>query len=570
MRREITGCIICAMIIGAILMIEVPEGVSAQITEEWVARYNSPGNYSDRATDIAVDSSGNVYVIGGCVHPTWDESDYITIKYDSSGNELWVRRYNGPGNEHDIAFDLVLDSYENVIVTGRSHNGTTDLDYTTIKYDPLGNELWIAKYNSPDNYDDQAFAIAIDSSDNVYVTGKSNRYFYFPGGFHSHYDYTTVAYDSLGNELWVARYNGPIDDGWDEATAIAVDDLSGDIYVTGQSEGNGTKYDYATIKYDASGNELWAARYNGPGNYVDLAKSLIIDASGNVFVTGRSDGGSTNYDYATIKYDPLGNEMWVQRYNGPGDGSDRAYSIALDSLGNIFVTGGSDGGVTNQDFATLKYDSDGNELWVARYEGPGNSSEWTQDIAIDSLNNIYVTGYSGINPNYDITTLKYDSSGNQLWIATYNGPGNDWDMGRALYVDVSGNVYVTGYSTGIGTEHDMTTIKYSYQEPKPEPTIDIDPDTLNLKSKGRWITAYITLNSPYEVDDIDISTVILEDTVQAEWGDIQNDTLMVKFDRSEAEDMLSPGTYNLKVTGKLTDGTEFEGYSDEMRVIEPP
>ncbi len=101
-------------------------------------------------------------------------------------------------------------------------------------------------------------------------------------------------------------------------------------------------------------------------------------------------------------------------------------------------------------------------------------------------------------------------------------------------------------------------------------TIDIDPDTLNLKSKGRWITCYIALPNDYDVNDIDISTVILQDTIPAGWGDVQGETLMIKFDRSEVEDMLSPGTYNLKVTGELTDGTSFEGYSDEIRVIDPP
>ena len=103
-----------------------------------------------------------------------------------------------------------------------------------------------------------------------------------------------------------------------------------------------------------------------------------------------------------------------------------------------------------------------------------------------------------------------------------------------------------------------------------EANIDIDPDTLNLGSKGRWITAYITLPEGYDVNNIDISTILLEDAIPAEWGDVQGDTLMVKFDRSEVEDMLSPGTYNLKVSGELMDGTSFEGYSDEIRVIEPP
>jgi hypothetical protein len=103
-------------------------------------------------------------------------------------------------------------------------------------------------------------------------------------------------------------------------------------------------------------------------------------------------------------------------------------------------------------------------------------------------------------------------------------------------------------------------------EPIFQVTMDCEPKTLNLKSKGRWITCYINLPNGYDVNDI--SSIMLEDVIQNEWGDIQGDTLMVKFDRSEVEDMLSPGTYNIKVTGELTDGTEFEGYSDEIRVID--
>jgi hypothetical protein len=99
--------------------------------------------------------------------------------------------------------------------------------------------------------------------------------------------------------------------------------------------------------------------------------------------------------------------------------------------------------------------------------------------------------------------------------------------------------------------------------------IDIDPNTLNLKSKGRWITCYIDLPG-HNVNEIDISTILLEDTIPAEWGDVQGDSLMVKFDRSEVEDMLSPGTYNLKITGEITDGTSFDGNSDEIKVIDPP
>jgi hypothetical protein len=103
-----------------------------------------------------------------------------------------------------------------------------------------------------------------------------------------------------------------------------------------------------------------------------------------------------------------------------------------------------------------------------------------------------------------------------------------------------------------------------------EATIDINPNTLNLKSKGKWITGYIELPDGYDVNDIDISTVRLNDVIPAEWGNVVGDRLMVKFDRSDVQDILVPGMYNLKVTGELTDGTLFEGYSDEITLTNPP
>lgn len=101
--------------------------------------------------------------------------------------------------------------------------------------------------------------------------------------------------------------------------------------------------------------------------------------------------------------------------------------------------------------------------------------------------------------------------------------------------------------------------------------IDIDPNTLNLKSKGRWITCYIDLPEGYDVNEIDISTILLEDTIPAEWGDVQGTTLMVKFERSEVEDYIGvpQESIELWVTGEFFDGTQFEG-SDTIRVICPP
>ncbi|MFC1574097.1 SBBP repeat-containing protein, partial [Candidatus Latescibacterota bacterium] len=130
-----------------------------------------------------------------------------------------------------------------------------------------------------------------------------------------------------------------------------------------------------------------------------------LDSSDNVYVTGVSLGMGTSYDndYATIKYDTNGNEKWVKRYDGPAYSDSRASAIALDSSGNVYVTG-----ITSRDYATVKYDTNGNEEWVARYNGPGNSADQANAIAVDSAGNVYVTGVSlGIGTSDDYATIKY-------------------------------------------------------------------------------------------------------------------------------------------------------------------
>src|SRR5260370_12112053 len=86
----------------------------------------------------------------------------------------------------------------------------------------------------------------------------------------------------------------------DGAGAISVDSKTGNVYVTGESRGIGTFDDYATVAYDSNGTELWVARYNGPGNDKDSASAIAVDSTGSVYVTGESEGLETLIDYATV------------------------------------------------------------------------------------------------------------------------------------------------------------------------------------------------------------------------------------------------------------------------------
>jgi hypothetical protein len=426
---------------------------SSQVTEAWVVQHDGLKRLRSDTHPVgfSVDTTGNAYVTGYSTG-SYTSDDYETIKYDNNGNQLWVARYNGPGNAIDRPFAFAVDAEGNVYVTGTSDGPDTFSDYATIKYDASGNQLWVARYNGPGNAIDRPYAFAVDTEGNVYVTGESS------GGGTS-IDYATIKYDASGNQLWAARYNGSGNSG-DQPVALVVDAV-GNVYVMGESSGVGTSIDYATIKYDASGNQLWAARYNGPGNFRDQPVALEVDETGNVYVTGESNGTGTSTDYATIKYDASGNQLWVARYNGPGNSHERPIAIEVDETGNVYVTGESNGAGTSTDYATIKYDSSGNQLWVARYNGPGNYSDYIRAFAVDAGGNVYVTGTSkGSDTASDYATIKYDASGNQLWVARYNGPGNGHDSSSAMLLDSMGNVYITGSSMGLGTSYDFGTVKY--------------------------------------------------------------------------------------------------------------
>lgn len=452
----------------------------------WVRRYNGPANGEDGANAIALDGAGNVLVTGYSMSAGTGR-DYTTVKYDKDGNELWVRRLSGQGtgtDADDAANAIAVDALGNVLVTGLLR-GPTGAGYGTVKYDPWGNQLWLrlavasfsaaparlaldgggnvivsgtsatssndivtikyapdgnplwtARYNgllAGISADDRAVAVGVDGGGNVVVTGTSSS------------DYVTLKYDPAGNQVWVARYNGQSSD--DQARALGFDP-AGNVYVTGVSSATGN--DWATIKYDPSGNQQWVRRFRDlPAFTFDAPTALAVDTGGNVVVAGYAayaEFTGTRYDFAVVKYNTSGDQLWERTYNGPGDVNDGATAVSLDDQGNVIVSGNSSGEIqTGNSYATVKYDAAGNPLWDARYSGPGPAPDNAAAIATDRLGNVYVTGSSsGEGTNLDYVTIKYNGRGEVVWLARYNGPGNGAEAPAALAVDSGGNVVVAG------------------------------------------------------------------------------------------------------------------------------
>lgn len=339
---------------------------SSSGVQQWVAIYNGPGSNSiDQAVAVGVDAQGNVYVTGHSGEGM-SNNDYCTVKYNSSGVQQWVRRYNFPGTSDNEAYSLAIDNSGNVYVTGFSGSYSA-----TIKYTPQGDSAWVQRY-----YSLNALSVSVDNLNNAYVTGASSTQ-----------GMVTIKYNITGMQQWVATYlNG-------SSFKVKLDPQN-NIYITGYGDGN----KYVSIKYNSSGVQQWKQTY---GAIDALPYDLAIDKNQNVIVTGAIFFNNTNrQDYGTIKYNTSGLQQWISSYNGSGNFNDIARSVALDDSGNVYITG-TIREIDSSRFGTIKYNPSGVQQWIKTYVGGGNV------ILVDKYNNVYVAGGNSANGNLDYFTIKY-------------------------------------------------------------------------------------------------------------------------------------------------------------------
>jgi Tol biopolymer transport system component len=382
------------------------------------------------------------------------------------GQNGWEHRYET--TYEDIGAGIVF--YNNYLyVTGSKTAGDASKDFVTFRINPSNGT--IPQYGIKDyhylwgssEYNDEPKAIAVSSSGNIYVAGYSSELVGVEQDLVS--SYRVVKYNSVLTQQWTQSKKLSNEEPDDEPTQVNAIATRGDTcYVTGQAY-NGDNYDYLTIKFKKPNDNTikWNKTYDNGND--DFATAMAIDGSGNVYVTGYSEGANTGCDYATIKYSPNGGFGWtqqVERYNNsPTNLDDKANAIAIDPSGNIIVTGSSENTGTSTDFYTVKYySSNGGIAWSKRYNNTSvNGADEARSIAVDGSGNIYVCGYTESTNGTDFLTLKYDASGNLKFQATFDGSGNGDDEAVRIVLD-GGYVYVGGWSTGENTEEDYTVIKY--------------------------------------------------------------------------------------------------------------
>jgi streptogramin lyase len=360
---------------------------------KWMKLYagSNPAGKSTRI--IVVDKFLNVIVTGGENIPGYS-SNYLTIKYDSLGNEKWVKHYNGTANDEDNAVSMVLDIAGNIYVTGSTSLGGNSFVYCTIKYNTNGDELWVRTYGVP-SPSSQPYAMAVDDDCNIYITGMNNN------------SAVTVSYYSSGNVRWSRSY------AYSTGYAIALD-ANSNVFITGVTRDsiiNG--HDYLTIKYSSNGTEQWVRKYTyctewGCDNYAQL---LAVDKAGNIYVSGRGfKNMSGNSNFCTIKYSNDGDSIWVNTYSvinvSPSD-----IAMTIDSLSNIYITASIPDTICGSwGYFTMRYDSAGTLCWTTRYCVNPMLGAGSRGITVDNTGNVYVTGGAGVVGSFnqtDMTTIKY-------------------------------------------------------------------------------------------------------------------------------------------------------------------
>jgi hypothetical protein len=349
----------------------------------WTNRFRASANGADGTLSIAVDTNGNAFVAGSTA-----AGGRVTIKYSGTGVPLWTNRLGG-----NASGGVVVDNSGKVIVAGSTDSPG---DFLTVAYSNAGVPLWTNRYNGPENLHDHVRDVAVDANGNVAVTGLST------GSF------ATIKYSGAGVPLWTNRYSDGLPTAIEIPNAVVVD-ATGNVFVTGRSDLGCT-----TIKYSGAGVPLWTNIFHTSG--FGAGEALALDNSGNIYVAGSATNSlNRSNDFLTVKYSTAGLPLWTNRYNGPENMYDVARSIAVDPSGNIFVLGDSAyfyaaGDDFPLSFTTLSYSSAGAPLWTNRFTMPSGTS-LAKRLVIDGSGNVFVLGRAAVAPSSSqiFVAIKYSS-----------------------------------------------------------------------------------------------------------------------------------------------------------------
>ncbi|MFI5172866.1 MAG: T9SS type A sorting domain-containing protein, partial [Chitinophagales bacterium] len=234
-------------------------------------------------------------------------------------------------------------------------------------------------------------------------------------------------------------------------------DNEGNLIIVGT---NPQGSDVSAAKIDVDGNVLWSTSFDGFGT-----SDISTDEAGNTFILYSYSFGLPvpSTDIAVRKISPTGTELWLHNYNlGGGSAAELGRQIECDVTGNLFISGYGTQltGMPYVDFLTFKIDGSGNILWDIRYNEHANNDEWPWMMVKDIDDNIYITGSGGPYPGgatlsaQQMITIKYDTNGNEQWIALHNEFSA---TGKAICLASDNSLFVAGQGSAVTIHYTQTT-----------------------------------------------------------------------------------------------------------------
>ncbi|HKX63563.1 MAG TPA: immunoglobulin domain-containing protein [Verrucomicrobiae bacterium] len=365
----------------------------------------------------------------------------LALKLGVSTSGTFAAQVHEDWSVHQTAIGveaLAPDGAGNLYVAGYSYYSTSKWDFILTKYDAGGGQLWQRRFDGAAD-EDFANAVAVNGSHAV-IAGSS---IIEP----SNRDFQILKYTSTGMLEWTARYDGPSRSS-DSPVAVTMD-ADGNVIVAGNSTGLRSGSDLTVIKYSASGQQLWVFRYDGPGENQDTVAAMKADAQGNIYVAGTSDDIFARPGIVTLKLNASGQQVWAARQSARSDPWNFiARSLAVDSAGNVITVG-----TENSSYLTLKYTPEGSLTWLARYQAEEPAFMSAKDVRVDPANNVVTGGNLYGSGTNDVVLVKYSPDGRQLWASRISHPGGAYHF-NAMDMDAEGNTYVTG-----APHYDALTVK---------------------------------------------------------------------------------------------------------------
>jgi hypothetical protein len=373
----------------------------------WQKNFSSAGNAADFAMSIISDSSGSLYAAGSGVNinSASSGSDWWIMKLNSAdGSRIWDKNFSSSGSYGDFANSLIQDlSGNSLYVAGYGNN---------LNSASSGEDWWIMKLNSADgsriwdknfSWDgrDRANSISKGLQEEIYVVGDS--------GLGSNSDFRVVRLNSTGVQNWSVAFSSSID--WGFSSAYGFESL----YVAGYKGGTGWWVMRINI---TNGNKIWESTFaGGPGAY---ATTVALDDSNNIYVGGYGlnlASPTSNWDWWIMKLNATnGSRIWDKNFSTSDDSADIAYSISIDSSGNLYAVGTGKNLTTtnsNWDWWIMKLNTlNGNKIWEMNFSSQiGSSPDAPYYISYDSFGNIYIAGYGS-----QLARVPPNPSGGDWWI----------------------------------------------------------------------------------------------------------------------------------------------------------